>query len=222
MKTRCFAVLVTLAFLGFSVPAAADPCRVPDESHKHCKDRGGGGDEPTSTFDVVVTIEGSTVICDNMNCESKSTRDDRLDRTTSLVVRGMDMTVPLQLFLGNQFNNGCFGLDMDGTLSIFEPRASRGTISVQISFKGLATDGSSEQEYGFTMFCTIPDDAISDDAIWVPDDNTEPVILACEGEEWILSSSGSLDRCEQETQGFFSEDGALPTKIEVSGPHSVN
>ena len=53
MKTRCFAVLVTLAFLGFSVPAAADPCRVPDESHKHCKDRGGGGDKAVATFDVL-------------------------------------------------------------------------------------------------------------------------------------------------------------------------
>ena len=43
MKSRYLAVLAALAFLGFSVPAAADPCGPPPDNHKHCKDRGGGG-----------------------------------------------------------------------------------------------------------------------------------------------------------------------------------
>ena len=39
MKTRYLAILATLAFLGFSVPAAAHECsRHADQSHKHCPD----------------------------------------------------------------------------------------------------------------------------------------------------------------------------------------
>ena len=43
MKTRYSVLLATVVFLGFSVPAAAHPCEDPDDDHKHCKDRGGGG-----------------------------------------------------------------------------------------------------------------------------------------------------------------------------------
>ena len=70
-------------------------CPVVDES-----------DEPTSTFEVEVKIEGSTVVCGNENCKSKPIRVDRLDRTTSLVVREMDMIPPLQGFLARQFTAG--------------------------------------------------------------------------------------------------------------------
>ncbi len=56
MNTRYLAVLATLAFLGFSVPAAADPCAGPLDTHKHCKDRGGsGGGEADVTYTADLT-----------------------------------------------------------------------------------------------------------------------------------------------------------------------
>ncbi len=61
MNTRYLAILVTLAFLGFSVPAAADPCPTPSDDHKHCKDRGdgggGGGGSATNVPFAVAVIE---------------------------------------------------------------------------------------------------------------------------------------------------------------------
>ena len=218
MNTRYLAILVTLAFLGFSVPAAADPCHVFDAGHKHCKDRGGDGDEPTSTFEVEVTIGEDSVDCSGINCTSKPIRDDRLDRTTGLVVRGMNMTFPLQGFLTGQLD-GCFrsfNLDMDGGLSIFEPRASPRTIFVGYSFQGLHIDGT-ERDYDFDMFCEIPDEFQGQDqtdADWVP--TGDPVTVTCQ--HWILTSRGSLDSCEQETQKMFE----VEVTVEVSGPTSVN
>lgn len=45
MKTRYLMILTALAFLGFSVSAAAHPCdRHDDKSHKHCDNEPGGGD----------------------------------------------------------------------------------------------------------------------------------------------------------------------------------
>ena len=37
MKTRYLVILATLAFLGFSVPAAADRCAGDGDTHRHCK-----------------------------------------------------------------------------------------------------------------------------------------------------------------------------------------
>ena len=190
----------------------SEPCTGPHKKDSGCGGGGGDSDEPTSTFEVVVTIGGSTVNCDSPNCTSKPIRDDRLDRTTGLVVRGMDMTFPLQAFLAAQLD-GCFnsfGLDMDGGLSIFEPRASPRTIFVGYSFQGLHIDGT-ERDYDFDMFCEIPDDT---DADWVP--TGDPVTVTCQ--HWILTSRGSLDSCEQETQKMFD----VEVTVEVSGPTSVN
>ena len=222
MNTRYLALLVTLALLGFSVPAAADPCPTPSDNHKHCKDRGSVGDEPMSTFTVAVTIGEDSVDCSDENCTSKPIRDDRLDRTTGLVVRGMDMTVPLQAFLAAQFDDDCFdsfNLDMDGGLSIFEPRASPRTIFVGYSFQGLHDDNSTERDYDFDMFCEIPDDFQGQDqtdADWVP--TGDPVTVTCQS--WILTSRGNLDSCEQETQKMFGV--GVKVTVEVSGPTSVN
>ncbi len=54
MKTRYFAMLTTLAFLGFSVPAAAHPCER-DPGHKHCT-----VEDPQTTFTVNVEV-GSNI-----------------------------------------------------------------------------------------------------------------------------------------------------------------
>ncbi len=67
MKTRYLAILATLTFLGFSVPAAAHDCsRHNDPNHKHCVG-GGNGDPVTYTAELQgafvfgplsVTLEG--------------------------------------------------------------------------------------------------------------------------------------------------------------------
>ncbi len=188
-------------------------CTGPHKKEPACDGGGSVGDEPMSTFTVAVTIGEDSVDCSDENCTSKPIRDDRLDRTTGLVVRGMDMTVPLQAFLAAQFDDDCFdsfNLDMDGGLSIFEPRASPRTIFVGYSFQGLHNDGT-ERDYDFDMFCEIPDDT---DADWVP--TGDPVTVTCQ--HWILTSRGSLDSCEQETQKMFD----VEVTVEVSGPTSVN
>ena len=52
MNTRYLAILVTLALLGFSAPAAAHPCdRDPVEDHKHCI-----AETPQTTFSVDMSI----------------------------------------------------------------------------------------------------------------------------------------------------------------------
>ncbi len=73
MNTRYLAVLATLAFLGFSVPAAADPCEGPMDTHKHCKDRGGsGGGEADVTYRADLT--GAFVFTgEGMTANSKGT-----------------------------------------------------------------------------------------------------------------------------------------------------
>jgi len=45
LNTRFLTVLTTLAFLGFTVSAVADPCQPGEtpEDHKHCRDGGDGG-----------------------------------------------------------------------------------------------------------------------------------------------------------------------------------
>jgi len=53
MNTRYLALLVTLALLGFSVPAAAHPCdRDPVDDHKHCI-----AETPQTTFDVEMVLQ---------------------------------------------------------------------------------------------------------------------------------------------------------------------
>ena len=126
----------------------------------------------------------------------------------------MDMTFPLQAFLALQFTSedeaGCFGLDMDGGLSVFEPAASPRTIQVGYDFQGRDFSGNI-QGYSFVMFCTIPD------ADWVPTDGT--IRGTCQ--DWVLVSHGSLDYCEQATGALFSEDDDIFTGIIVSGPNAV-
>ncbi len=62
MKTRYLAILATLAFLGFSVPAAAHPCdRDPGEDHKHCL-----AATPQTTFTANIEVSSSStpsVLC---------------------------------------------------------------------------------------------------------------------------------------------------------------
>ena len=53
MKTRYLAILATLAFLGFSVPAAAHPCDR-DPGHKHCI-----AATPQTTFTVNIKVGSS-------------------------------------------------------------------------------------------------------------------------------------------------------------------
>ncbi len=53
MNTRYLAILVTLALLGFSAPAAAHPCeRFDDISHKHCV-----AETPQTTFKVDMELD---------------------------------------------------------------------------------------------------------------------------------------------------------------------
>ena len=51
MNTRYLAILVTLALLGFSVPAAAHPCER-DPGHKHCIT-----ETPQTTFNVTMQLD---------------------------------------------------------------------------------------------------------------------------------------------------------------------
>ena len=73
MITRYLAILVTLAFLGFSGPAAAHDCsRHADQNHKHCV----GDDSPQSTFTVEMqagTVDGvvATGACAGFTTSSK-------------------------------------------------------------------------------------------------------------------------------------------------------
>ncbi len=213
VSTLFVASILTFGLSTEIASAHGQECKGPHKGDPDCDGGSGGdGDEPTSTFEVEVTIDNDPVDCSGINCTSKPIRDDRLDRTTGLVVRGMDMTFPLQAFLVGQLD-GCFkefNLDMDGGLSIFEPRASPRTIFVGYSFQGLHKDGT-ERDYDFDMFCEIPDDT---DADWVP--TGDPVTVTCQ--HWILTSRGSLDSCEQETQKMFE----VEVTVEVSGPTSVN
>ena len=67
MKTRYLAILATLAFLGFSVPAAAHECsRHGDQTHKHCvADPAPSGGNKALLFEIdfldVPTCGGATV-----------------------------------------------------------------------------------------------------------------------------------------------------------------
>ena len=63
MKTRYLAVLATVAFLGFSVPASAHPCSRDDRpEHKHCN---GGGDDSVNeakySLEFFGPIEGGSI-----------------------------------------------------------------------------------------------------------------------------------------------------------------
>ncbi len=69
MKTRYLAILATLAFLGFSVPAAAHPCER-DPGHKHCII-----EDPQTTVTAIIEVDSVSPLSDPVMC--MTTADSR-------------------------------------------------------------------------------------------------------------------------------------------------
>jgi hypothetical protein len=156
MKTRYLAILATLAFLGFSVPAIAHDClRHTNPDHKHCVG-GGGGDFTVEVFFGANEMPDGTAhnVVGQSNGNRVRLRDAPMN---SLVLTSLPLPAGCNAMLGAP--DGLFAIS---TAKI--PKSSLTFTYVEANFFDFEAEN-----VGYSLtFGPDEDGAIDDEANWLP------------------------------------------------------